>query len=89
MQDVQPARKSTLAILLQEEGLYHRCRIYATDMNETVLKSQGWYFPVGLMQDYTQHYLKAGGAFKYYTAAYDNAIFPSFLKKTSSFPNIT
>ena len=24
----------SLAILLQEEGLYDRCRIYATDMNE-------------------------------------------------------
>jgi len=50
----------SIAILLQEEGLYHRCRIYATDMNEVVLKSQSWYFPTGSMQ-YTQHYLKAGG----------------------------
>jgi len=28
----------SIAILLQEEGLYHRCRIYATDMNEVVLR---------------------------------------------------
>ena len=28
----------SLAILLQEEGLYDRCRIYATDMNEAVLR---------------------------------------------------
>ncbi len=30
----------SMAILLQEEGLYHRCRIYATDMNEPVLQKQ-------------------------------------------------
>ena len=29
----------SLAILLQEEGLYDRCRIYATDMNEVVLQT--------------------------------------------------
>src|SRR5262249_3628118 len=28
----------SLAILLQEEGLYNRCRIYATDMNEFILR---------------------------------------------------
>ena len=28
----------SLAILLQEEGLYDRCRIYATDINEAVLQ---------------------------------------------------
>ncbi|WP_293250456.1 MULTISPECIES: CheR family methyltransferase [unclassified Microcoleus] len=28
----------SMAILLQEEGLYDRCRIYATDMNELVFK---------------------------------------------------
>ena len=79
----------SMAILLLEEGLYHRCRIYATDMNETVLrKAKAGIFPVGLMQEYTQHYLKAGGKqsfSKYYTAAYDNAIFPSFLKKNIVF----
>jgi chemotaxis protein methyltransferase CheR len=26
----------SMAILLQEEGLYHRCRLYATDINERV-----------------------------------------------------
>src|SRR5688572_24452101 len=28
----------SMAILLQEEGLYDRCRIYATDINEAVLQ---------------------------------------------------
>jgi len=78
-------RGSLLAILLQEEGLYH-CRIYATDMNETVLRKPNGIFPVGLMQDYTQHYLKAGGKRSFQVLpAYDNAIFPSF-RKTCLFP---
>jgi chemotaxis protein methyltransferase CheR len=74
----------SMAILLIEEGLYHRCRIYATDMNETVLrKAKAGIFPLNLMQEYTQYYIQAGGkrAFsEYYTAAYDNAIFRSSLR---------
>jgi len=51
----------SMAILLQEEGLYHRCRIYATDMNEMVLrKAKTSIFPLNLMQEYTHLYLKAG-----------------------------
>jgi chemotaxis protein methyltransferase CheR len=68
----------SLAILLQEEGLYDRCRIYATDMNEVVLRAarEGIY-PVDVMQKYTANYLAAGGAgvfSDYYTAAYDHVI---------------
>ncbi len=38
----------SLAIILAEEGLYDRCRIYATDMNESVLRraKQGIFPPV-------------------------------------------
>ncbi|MEC4818577.1 MAG: CheR family methyltransferase, partial [Scytonema sp. PMC 1069.18] len=65
----------SMAILLHEEGLYHRCRLYATDINEMVLKqAKMGIFPLELMQDYTQNYLKAGGKksfSEYYTAAYD------------------
>lgn len=79
----------SMAILLQEEGLYHRCRIYATDMNEVVLKkAKAGIFPLKLMQEYTQNYLKAGGKqsfSEYYTAAYDNAIFRSSLKENVVF----
>ena len=68
----------SLAILLQEEGLYDRCRIYATDMNEVVLrKAREGIFPQDVMQKYTANYLAAGGtaAFSsYYTAAYDHVI---------------
>jgi chemotaxis protein methyltransferase CheR len=68
----------SMAILLHEEGLYSRCRIYATDMNEEVLRQarQG-IFPLKRMQEYTANYLRSGGArsfSEYYTAAYDSAI---------------
>ncbi len=79
----------SIAILLQEESLYQRCRIYATDMNEVVLRTaKDGIFPVGLMQEYTQNYLQAGGKqsfSEYYTAAYDNAIFRSSLKENIVF----
>ena len=79
----------SLAILLQEENLYHRCRIYATDMNEVVLrKAKAGILPLELMQEYTQNYLQSGGNrcfSEYYTAAYDNAIFRSSLKENIVF----
>lgn len=79
----------SMAILLQEENLYQRCRIYATDMNEMVLrKAKAGIFPLRLMQEYTQNYLQAGGKksfSEYYTAAYDNAIFSSSLKENIIF----
>ncbi len=79
----------SMAILLQEEGLYDRCRIYATDMNELVLKTaKNGIFPLKAMQEYTQLYHQAGGkkAFsEYYTAAYENAIFRSSLKENIVF----
>ncbi|HLO51189.1 MAG TPA: protein-glutamate O-methyltransferase CheR [Kamptonema sp.] len=79
----------SMAILLEEEGLYNRCRIYATDMNEIVLKkAKTGIFPLKQMQEYTQLYQQAGGkkAFsEYYTAAYDNAIFRSSLKENIIF----
>lgn len=79
----------SMAILLQEEGLHHRCRIYATDMNEMVLKkAKAGIFSLQLMQEYTQNYLQAGGKqslSEYYTAAYDNAIFRSSLRENIVF----
>jgi chemotaxis protein methyltransferase CheR len=69
----------SIAILLQEEGLYEKTRIYATDINETVLeKARGGVFPLDKMRDYTQNYIRAGGkrAFsEYYLAKYDGAQF--------------
>jgi len=69
----------SLAILLQEEGLLERTRLYATDINEAVLdQARRGVFPLEKMQEYTQNYLRAGGtrAFsEYYLTAYDSAQF--------------
>jgi chemotaxis protein methyltransferase CheR len=69
----------SLAILLQEEGLYDRTRIYATDINESVLeRARAGVFPLDKMREYTQNYINAGGkrAFsEYYLAKYDGAQF--------------
>jgi chemotaxis protein methyltransferase CheR len=69
----------SLAILLEEEGLYDRTRIYGTDLNEAVLETaRRGVFPIHKMQDYTQNYLRTGGtrAFSdYYVSAYDGAVF--------------
>ncbi|MDZ8052844.1 MAG: CheR family methyltransferase [Aulosira sp. ZfuVER01] len=79
----------SMAILLQEEGLYHRSRLYATDMNEMVLrKARDGIFPLELMQQYTHNYLQSGGKTyfsEYYTAAYDGAIFRSSLRENIVF----
>ncbi|HET8895584.1 MAG TPA: protein-glutamate O-methyltransferase CheR [Gaiellaceae bacterium] len=69
----------SLAILLREEGLYDRARIYATDINESVLDTaRAGVFPLDRMQQYTQNYIRSGGSgefSEYYVAAYDRARF--------------
>ena len=69
----------SLAILLSEEGLYDRTRIYATDINEAVLvQARRGLFQLEKMQEYTENYLNAGGqhAFsEYYVAGYEGARF--------------
>ena len=73
----------SLAILLEEEGLYERTRIYATDINEVVLdQARTGLFPLEKMRDYTENYLAAGGTrsfSEYYVAAYEGARFHSSL----------
>ncbi|HKO02715.1 MAG TPA: protein-glutamate O-methyltransferase CheR [Thermoanaerobaculia bacterium] len=79
----------SMAILLQEEGLYDRCRIYATDINESVLqKAKDGIFPIATMQENTANYISAGstGTFsEYYTARYDYAIFRPSLRENVVF----
>ncbi|PLS15874.1 chemotaxis protein CheR [Bacillus sp. M6-12] len=75
----------SMAILLQEEGLYDKAKIYATDMNENVLrKAEKGVLPLGRMQAYTKNYLQSGGlrAFsEYYTTDYENAyLLPKLLE---------
>ncbi len=69
----------SMAILLTEEGLYERARIYATDINEVVLQqAKSAIFPLTRMQEYTENYIRAGGTrsfSEYYIAKYDGALF--------------
>lgn len=52
----------SLAILLREEGLEDRARIYATDINDEVLRrAREGIFPVERMKDYTRDYILGGG----------------------------
>jgi chemotaxis protein methyltransferase CheR len=77
------------AIVLTEEGIYDRCRIYATDLNEAVLrKAKAGIYPLQFMQGYINNYVKAGGKnsfSEYYTANYDSAIFRSSLRENVVF----
>ena len=51
----------SLAIVLEEEGLLERTRLYATDINEAVLdRARLGVFSLEKMQEYTQNYLQAG-----------------------------
>jgi chemotaxis protein methyltransferase CheR len=65
-----------MAVLLEEEGLYDRCQIYATDMNEGALKkAASGTFPLAAMREHTSRYLAAGGrrSFSEYYAVRDRA----------------
>ena len=79
----------SMAILLEEEGLYDRARIYATDINEVVLqRARQGIFQLDKMQEYTQNYLHAGGKrsfSEYYTAKYDAALFNPALARNVVF----
>jgi chemotaxis protein methyltransferase CheR len=79
----------SLAMLLQEEGLYERTRLYATDINEHALATaRAGVFPLDRMKEYTQNYIRAGGKrefSEYYVAAYDNAQFSRALTENVVF----
>lgn len=75
----------SMAILLHEEGLLDKARIYATDMNDRSLQqAREGVFGIERMQLYTKNYLEAGGTrsfSEYYTARYQSVIFQPFLRK--------
>lgn len=79
----------SIAILLQEEGLYQKTRIYATDIAEKLLvQAKQGIFPIDRMKIYTKNYLQAGGtkAFsEYYTAKLDYVTFHPFLMENVVF----
>ncbi|MEK4345823.1 CheR family methyltransferase [Paenibacillus sp. FSL P4-0184] len=79
----------SMAILLHEEGLYDKARIYATDMNERSLQqAKEGVYDISRMKQYTKNYLEAGGtrAFsEYYTAKYNSVILQPYLRKNIIF----
>jgi chemotaxis protein methyltransferase CheR len=79
----------SMAILLEEEGLLERSRVYATDFNEDVVEqAKEGIYPVDSIRAYTQNYQKAGGTASfadYYTARYDSVIMAARLKRNVVF----
>ena len=79
----------SLAILLAEEGLLERTRLYATDLSELVLdRARRGVFPLTSMRAYTEAYLAAGGRedfSRYYVADHQNAKLESHLRRAIVF----
>jgi len=79
----------SMAILLNEEGMAGRYRMYATDIDEAVLaRAAEGVMSMAEMQKYTRNYQKAGGKASfadYYTARYERAIISPELRKSIVF----
>lgn len=79
----------SLAILLQEEGVYDRATIFATDFNDGVLdKAKEGIYALKDIRQYTSNYQKAGGTRSfadYYHAQYELAIMNQGLKDNITF----
>lgn len=76
---------------MQEEGLYDRATIFATDFSdETLEKAREGIYGLKEMRQYTLNYQKAGGPRSladYYHARYESAIINHHLKKNITFLN--
>ncbi|MFE3872539.1 CheR family methyltransferase [Flavobacterium sp. ZS1P70] len=81
----------SMAILLQEEGLYDRTTIYATDFNQLALnRAKEGIFSNKMIKEYTVNYQLSGGkeSFSYYyTSSYDHVIMNQSLKKNIVWAN--
>ncbi|MEW9702080.1 protein-glutamate O-methyltransferase CheR [Paenibacillus sp. SI8] len=79
----------SMAILLEEEGVLHKARIFATDMNEGIIeKARTRAYPLGRMQCYTKNYLQAGGNREfsgYYVTDDEHAYFDASLMRHVTF----
>jgi len=81
----------SMAIILQEEGLYDRTIIYATDFNQHALnRAKEGIFSNSMMREYTSNYQLSGGKepfSSYYTSSHDNIIMNQSLKKNIVWAN--
>jgi chemotaxis protein methyltransferase CheR len=79
----------SMAILLEEEGIYDRCRLYATDLSDELLdRAQAGIYPLDKIRHYTANYHRAGGTGEfssYYTADHKNAMLRPSLKRNIVF----
>lgn len=75
----------SLAILLEEEGLLDRAKIYATDINTTALDiASAGVYPMDKLALYTKNYHDAGGVepfSNYYTGKYDHVMIHKHIKQ--------
>jgi len=81
----------SLAILLEEAGLYDRTQIYATDFNESALRlAQEGIYPAREAQLWSRNYLAAGGSHTladYYSARYELIKLDQRLRRNVIFAN--
>jgi chemotaxis protein methyltransferase CheR len=81
----------SMAIILQEEGLYERTTIYATDFNQEALnQAKEGIFSYAMIKEYTTNYQLSGGIesfSNYYVSNYDNVIMNQSLKKNIVWAN--
>jgi len=79
----------SMAILLHEEGIYEKAKIWATDINpKTLEQAKKGTFSLANMQLYTKNYMEAGGirAFsEYYKVVGEQVVFHPFLQKNIMF----
>lgn len=81
----------SLAILLEEAGLYERTQIYATDMSDAALaRAQEGIYPTREARSYSENYVAAGGKRSlsdYYHARYERLKLDSALRRNIHFAN--
>jgi len=81
----------SLAIVLEEEGLYDKATIFATDFNDEALeKAKQGIYAIDKVKQITQNYRAAGGRgsfSEYYQARYGAAAVNGSLRKNITFAN--
>jgi chemotaxis protein methyltransferase CheR len=79
----------SLAILLSEEGLLERCRLYATDISASALETaRAGIYPHETILRGSTNYLESGGhgsLSNYYHADYNSAVMDARLRKSVTF----
>jgi len=79
----------SLAILLHEDGLYDRCRLYATDFSDSVVeRARRGIFSLPAIRQHTVAYQQAGGVrdfSTYYETDASNAVIRQSLRRNAIF----